>query len=100
MAQDRFGNQVSLPRLETPHIPSGVIKYALWAILILLVIGTSFYQVEPDEVGVLLRFGREGVVPGFVALGLGGGYPVIRSRRVLIGQQAVGIGGVSDESTS
>ncbi len=57
MAQDPFGNQVNLPRLKTPQVPPGVFKYALWVILAVLVVTTSFYQVEPDEVGVLLRFG-------------------------------------------
>jgi membrane protease subunit HflK len=57
MAQDRFGNQVNLPRFETPQIPSGAFKWALWVILALLVVSTAYYTVEPDEVGVLLRFG-------------------------------------------
>ncbi len=57
MAQDPFGNQVNIPRFEPPKLPPGVLRLALVAVLVLAVASTSFYQVEPDEVGVVLRFG-------------------------------------------
>jgi len=58
MAQETFGDQIkNLPRIDPPKIPGGILKVALWVILILLVLSTSIYQVEPDEVGVVLRFG-------------------------------------------
>ena len=57
MAQDPFGNQVNIPRFEPPKLPPGVLRLAILAIVVLAVLSTSIYQVEPDEVGVVLRFG-------------------------------------------
>ena len=66
MAQDPFGNQVNMPRFEPPTLPPGVIRLALIAVVALAILSTSFYQVEPDEVGVVLRFGvhQENTPPG------------------------------------
>lgn len=41
-----------------PRLPLGTIKYILLAILVLIFILSSYYQVEPNESGVVLRFGR------------------------------------------
>ncbi len=57
MSQEPFGNQVNLPRFEPPNISPNVIKLALVGIVVLLALATTWYQVEPDEVGVVLRFG-------------------------------------------
>lgn len=57
MAQDPFGNQVNMPRFEPPKVPPGVLRLAIIGVVVALVLSTSFYQVEPDEVGVVLRFG-------------------------------------------
>jgi modulator of FtsH protease HflK len=40
-----------------PRLPAGVFRIVLVAGLLLLLIGTGYYQVEPDEVGVVQRFG-------------------------------------------
>lgn len=55
--QDPFGNQVNIPRLEPPSVSPNVILYVVALIAVLALLGTSIYQVEPDEVGVVLRFG-------------------------------------------
>ncbi len=57
MAQDPFGQQVNIPRFEPPKLPPGAIKWGLLVVLAVGILSTSFYQVEPDEVGVVLRFG-------------------------------------------
>ena len=57
MAQDPFGNQVNIPRFEPPKLPPGMLRAAIVVVIVLAVLSTSIYQVEPDEVGVVLRFG-------------------------------------------
>ncbi len=57
MAQDQFGNQINRPKFEPPSVSPKVIRLAVIAAAVGLVISTSFYQVESDEVGVVLRFG-------------------------------------------
>ena len=53
---ERFKQQVNLLRM--PHIPRGGAK-ALLAVVVLVIAGFStMYQVQPEEVGVVLRFGR------------------------------------------
>ena len=47
---------------EIPHIDwrgsGGTVRYVLVALVMLLLLFTAYYQVEPDEVGVVQRFGR------------------------------------------
>ncbi len=57
MAQDPFGQQVKIPRFEPPKLPPGLIKWVLLAAVVVAVLSTAFYQVEPDSEGVVLRFG-------------------------------------------
>ena len=66
MAQDPFGNQVNMPRFEPPKVSPAVLRLVLIALLVGWVLSTSFYQVESDEVGVVLRFGvhQENTPPG------------------------------------
>ncbi len=57
MAQDPFGNQVNMPRFEPPKIPPKAAQFGAIAFVVAMLLGTSFYQVEPESVGVVLRFG-------------------------------------------
>jgi len=41
-----------------PRVPPGALRALLVAALLLLLFFTGYYQVEPDEVGVVQRFGR------------------------------------------
>jgi len=41
-----------------PGVPAGTIRWVLIAAGLLLLVVTGYYQVEPDEVGVVQRFGR------------------------------------------
>jgi membrane protease subunit HflK len=52
---DIGGNKVQLPRL--PKLPTGTIRLVVVVVAILFLLFTSYYQVEPEEVGVIQRFG-------------------------------------------
>lgn len=45
------------PRLTLPRLPSGAARVAAVALGLLLLLFTGYYQVEPDEVAVVQRFG-------------------------------------------
>jgi membrane protease subunit HflK len=49
------GGSVRLPPM--PRLPAGMFRIVLIGGLLLLLLGTGYYQVEPDEVGVVQRFG-------------------------------------------
>jgi modulator of FtsH protease HflK len=48
----------SIPRPEWPKIPAKAIKGVLLGLVVILLIWGSFYQVSPEEMGVILRFGK------------------------------------------
>jgi membrane protease subunit HflK len=50
------GRSVNLAAL--PRLPPGVLRLLLVAGALLIVLLTGYYQIEPDEVGVVQRFGR------------------------------------------
>ena len=52
---DIGGNKVQLPRL--PNLPAGSIRLIAIGLVVLFLLLTSYYQVEPEEVGVIQRFG-------------------------------------------
>lgn len=66
MAQDPFGNQVNMPSFEPPQVSLSTIRLVVAALLAGWLVYSSVYQVESDEVGVLLRFGvhQENSPPG------------------------------------
>ncbi|NPV82170.1 MAG: FtsH protease activity modulator HflK [Candidatus Aminicenantes bacterium] len=43
---------------DLPRIPGRWLKYAAAAILVIILLATSIYQIKPEEIGVILRFGR------------------------------------------
>ncbi|NMD10672.1 MAG: FtsH protease activity modulator HflK, partial [Acidobacteria bacterium] len=45
-----------MPKL--PKIPRKLIYYILGGIVLVILLAGSFYQVDPDEMGVILRFGK------------------------------------------
>jgi membrane protease subunit HflK len=49
-----------LPSMEIklPKIKTGVIKIAIAAVVVLILLFSSFYQIGPEEMGVILRFGK------------------------------------------
>jgi len=55
--QNPFANwDGQLPRL--PKIPKKTVLILIAAVLVVIVLAGSFYQVEPDEMGVIQRFGK------------------------------------------
>lgn len=57
MSQDPFGQKVNIPRFEPPKLPPGVIRWLILIVAAMFIASSSFYQVEPEYVGVVLRFG-------------------------------------------
>ena len=44
--------------IKLPKIKGGVIRIAIIAVVVLILLVGSIYQVSPEEIGVILRFGR------------------------------------------
>ena len=55
MSEDPFGNRG--PGRSRPQLPPSLIRVALIAAFVLIGANTMVYQVEPDQEGVVLRFG-------------------------------------------
>ncbi len=66
MSQDPFGQKVNIPRFEPPKLPPGALRWVLIIVAALVIGSSAVYTVEPDEVGVVLRFGvhTENTEPG------------------------------------
>ena len=53
------GRRIEIPPLpRMPRIPGGALRVVLVAAAVLVLAVTGYYQVEPDEVAVVQRFGR------------------------------------------
>lgn len=52
------GRGPQLPKINLPDISSGAARLLLIGLLAVALLWMSFYQVQPDEVGVVLQFGR------------------------------------------
>jgi membrane protease subunit HflK len=52
---DIGGGRVQLPPM--PRIPTGAIRLGVVVLAVLVLLFTSYYQIEPEEVGVIQRFG-------------------------------------------
>jgi modulator of FtsH protease HflK len=50
------GQTIRMPNVPRP--PMGLVQAALVGIVVLVLLVTGYYQIEPDEVGVIQRFGR------------------------------------------
>ena len=48
------------PNLEIklPQIKKGVVKLVVVGVIILILLASSFYQIRPEEIGLILRFGK------------------------------------------
>jgi membrane protease subunit HflK len=44
--------------IRLPKIKPGIIKLSIVGVVILIVLFSSFYQIRPEEMGVILRFGK------------------------------------------
>ncbi len=57
MSQNPFGENLNIPRFEPPKVPPGVLRIIVPLALVLFLGVSSFFQIEPEEVGVVTRFG-------------------------------------------
>ncbi len=56
-----------VPQFEPPKIPAKMMGIAFLVLLVIFVVSQTFYQVQPEEVGVVLRLGKytgENTEPG------------------------------------
>jgi membrane protease subunit HflK len=51
-------NEFNFEQMKLPNISGKTIKYGVIGILVLIFIFSSFFTIGPEEVGVILRFGR------------------------------------------
>jgi membrane protease subunit HflK len=50
---------IDLPQMpKMPKLPTGALKLILPAVILIFLVVSSFYQVDPEEVGVVMRFGK------------------------------------------
>jgi len=50
--------EIDTSKIRRPQVPSALIGWIIGAIVVLTVAWSTLYQVEPEEVGVILRFGE------------------------------------------
>lgn len=60
------GHGPQIPEIKLPQISAGVLKYVFGGVLVLVFLLTSFYTIDPEETGMVLRFGEyvRGTSPG------------------------------------
>ncbi len=51
-------NEFGPPDIRLPRISGGVIRWILIALVVVILLFGSIYQVSPEEIGVILRFGK------------------------------------------
>ncbi|MBD3334814.1 MAG: FtsH protease activity modulator HflK [Candidatus Eisenbacteria bacterium] len=55
---DFDGGEIQIPQMKMPNLGGKGIRIIVGAIVLLILVFTSFYTVEPEEIGVVLRFGE------------------------------------------
>jgi membrane protease subunit HflK len=58
MSQSGFGDEIKFPKVQMPKFPGGTIRGIVIGFVLLIVALSTFYQVEPEEIGVVLRLGK------------------------------------------
>lgn len=53
MSNDFPNLEIKLPKIKT-----GVLKLIIAGVIILILLASSFYQIRPEEIGLILRFGK------------------------------------------
>ncbi len=57
MSQTGLPDQLNIPRFDPPKISGGALRVIGLLLVAALAVATSFYQIGPEEVGVVVRFG-------------------------------------------
>lgn len=47
-----------IPEIKLPQLNAGVLKYVFGGVLVLVILLTSFFTIDPEETGLVLRFGE------------------------------------------
>ena len=47
-----------IPEIKLPQLNAGVLKFLFGGVLVLVIVLTSFYTIDPEETGLVLRFGK------------------------------------------
>jgi len=58
MSQSGFGDEIKFPKIQVPRAPAGTIRWVVAGIIILILALSTFYTIEPEEIGVVLRLGK------------------------------------------
>jgi len=58
MSQSGFGDEIKFPKIQMPRAPQGAIRGVIIGVVALIVLFSSFYTIDPEEIGVVLRLGR------------------------------------------
>lgn len=58
MTNGGFGEEVRIPRFRRPGIPPATIRLLAGALLLLIIALSSFYTIDPEEIGIVLRLGK------------------------------------------
>ena len=53
-----FDNEVEIPDVQAPDIGGRTILRGLALVLVLVGLWNTVYQIEPEEAGIVLRFGK------------------------------------------
>lgn len=52
------GQGPQIPEIKLPQLNASVLKYLFGGVLLLVIMLTSFYTIDPEETGLVLRFGE------------------------------------------
>jgi len=55
MSNEGFGTQIPI---QIPKLPTGLIRMVIAGVIVLILIFTSFYTIGPEQIGIVLRFGK------------------------------------------
>ena len=61
MPRGPFGDEVGIPDFRVPHVTrvqTGWLRWIAALIVLLAIVFSSYYTIDPEEIGVVLRFGR------------------------------------------
>jgi len=53
-----FDEPINLPQIKFPKIPGGLVRGGILLVALLILVGTGFYTVGPEQLGIVLRFGK------------------------------------------
>ena len=58
MADDGFLGEIKIPKFNIPGAPAGAVKGIIALLVLLVLVISSCFTIEPEEVGVVLRLGK------------------------------------------